>query len=926
MTEDAKKLLAASGLPSDVQARIVAIAEQSGLDGERQLDVVRELVAHFEDGLAAGYAPAELIESFGDAQRAARMIAKTKGEPSPPSSGSLIETRLQPVSKLSAGERFGELAWRLWRDLRYSVRRLAQSPGFAATAILSLALGIGANTAIFSLVNAVLLRDPPFAAPEELVEIYISMPEFSYNIFSYPDFRDLRDLNAEAFNDVAGSGFTFVSVDSEDGVEVLTAEMVTGHYFSLLGIEPGIGRLFGPEDDVAPGAHAVVVLGHEYWRDAYGGSPEVVGQEFRINGTAYTIIGVVPETFSGNMRGLVPELYTPIMMANELQPFGYDRLEARGDHWVFVKGRLRPSASLEQARVTMAGLASSLRADYPDSWREVDEFLVLPSSEVVLFPPIDRFLVPAAGVFMAVVGLVLLVACANLASFMLARALDRKKEIAVRLALGATRRSLVGQLVTESALLGALGGVAGVALSVWLLRLLLSVDLPIPLPISLDLGLDATVLTFSLLVSLGAGVLFGLIPALRATKIDVAAELKEGSTSGTRPGRVTLRNSLVVAQVALSLVLLVAAGLFLRSLQATQAVDPGFGRDPAGLLSVVVPSNRYGEEEGRLFVQRLVERTRQLPGVDAVGLVDNLHLTSLNTMWIEFNIDGVETPPGRNGHVADRTTVDAEFFEAAGVRILRGRNFNNLDTPESDPVAIVSDALVRRFWPEEEAIGRIIRRTNDTDLRIVGIASDAKVRTLGEAPRPFVYLPYSQDYSAAVTLVARTSVDSETTARDMLLVARELDPELMIFESKTMSRHIGSMLLPAQLGALVLTAFAGLALILAMIGLYGIVSYSVSQRTREVGIRLSLGADAGTVVRMLTAGGMRLVVYGCVVGLVLSLLLAGVMSRLLFGVSPFDLLTFLAVPLVLVGVAMLATYVPSRRASRVDPIIALRAE
>jgi len=896
MTEDARKLLAASGLPADVQERIAAIADQSGLEGERQLDVVRELVAHFEDGLAAGHAPAELIESFGDERRAARMIAKTKGEPSPPSSGSRIGARQQPVSRLSAGERFGELAWGVWRDLRYSVRRLAQSPGFAATAILSLALGIGANTAIFSLVNAVLLRDPPFVAPEELVEIYITMPEFSYNIFSYPDFRDLRDLNAEAFNAVAGSGYTFISVDSEDGVDILTTEMVTGSYFSLLGIEPGIGRLFGPEDDVAPGAHAVVVLGHEYWRDAYGGSPAVVGQELRINGIAYTIIGVVPETFSGNMRGFVPEIYTPIMMANELQQMGYDRLEARGDHWVFVKGRLRPSASLEQARVTMAGLASSLRADYPDSWREVDQFLVLPSSEVVLFPPIDRFLVPAAGVFMVVVGLVLLVACANLASFLLARALDRKKEIAVRLALGATRRSLVGQLVTESALLGALGGAAGVALSVWLLRLLLSADLPIPIPISLDLGLDAAVLTFSVLVSLGAGVLFGLIPALRATKTNVAAELKEGSTSGTRPGRVTLRNSLVVA------------------------------RDPAGLLSVVVPSNRYGEEEGRLFMQRLVERMRQLPGVDAVGIVDNLHLTSLNTQWIEFNIDGVETPSGRNGHIADRTTVDAEFFEAAGVRILRGRNFSSLDIPESDPVAIVSDALVRQFWPEEDAIGRVIRRTNGTDLRIVGIASDAKVRTLGEAPRPFVYLPYSQDYSAAVTLVARTSVDAETTARDMLRVARELDPELMIFESKTMSRHIGSMLLAARLGALVLTAFAGLALTLAMIGLYGIVSYSVSQRTREVGIRISLGADAGSVVRMLTASGMKLVAYGSVIGLVLSFLLAVLMSRLLFGVSPFDLLTFLAVPLVLGVVAMLAAYVPSRKASRVDPIIALRAE
>ena len=907
--------LKASDLPEGLQKRITEVIEGRDLTRAAMIDVTRELVAHFEDGLAAGRSAEELLEDFGDERRASTLIARAKHR--------VADAERQAERSSKRGD---SLATRLVGDLRYAFRRLAQSPGFTATAVLSLALGIGANAAIFTLVNEVLLRELPYEDPDQLVEIYISEPEFSYNIFSYPDFVDMQEATRDVFASVSGTGFAFVSMDAEAGIELLTAEMVTGEYFSLLGLEAHLGRTLTPDDDVSPGAHAVVVLGNGYWQRTFGADPGVIGTQIRLNGLAYTIVGVVPESFTGSLRGLVPDLFVPIMMANQLQPASRDRLAMRSAHWAFAKGRLKAGASQEQARVTLAGLAERLKDDYPGDWKADDRFLVISSQDVVMFPPIDRYLLPAAGFFMGVVGLVLLVACANLASFLLARAMDRQKEVAIRLALGATRGSLIRQLLTETAVLAVLGGAAGVLLSVWLLKALLSADLPMPIPITLDLSPDLTVMGFSLAISLASGMLFGLAPALQATRGDLVSALKEGGAGGTRRGRVTLRNSLVVAQVALSLVLLVAAGLFLRSLQATQAVDPGFGREPAGVLSIVAPDAKYGEEGSRAFVRTLLERFEQLPGVDGVGIIDNLHLSQLNTQWMDINVDGVEPPPGRDSHAVDKAIVGSGFFEAAGVRILQGRNFNDSDTPETEGVAIVSETLANRFFPGEEAIGRVLHPTDAEDIRIIGVASDAKVRTLAEANRPFIYQAYSQRYTADVTVVARTSTDPQVTALTMLRVARELDPELMVFETKTIQRHIDTLLLPARLGAVVVAGFAGLALVLASIGLYGLVSYAVAQRTREVGIRMSLGADGGTVVRMLMGGGLKLVAWGTGIGLGLALLLSQALSQLLFGTSPRDVITFAAVPLVLAAVALLAAWVPARRASRVDPVTALRSE
>ena len=815
------------------------------------------------------------------------------------------------------------------QNLRYALRRLAQRPGFALVAILSLALGIGANTAIFSLVNAILLKEKPFEKPEELVEVYLSSPDFEYNAFSYPDFDDFVDGTRGVFQEVSGTRLAITQADGPDGsVATLPAEVVTGNYFTTLGIEAALGRVLLPEDDVAPGAHPVVVLGHGYWQSRFGGDPLVVGKDLRLGGRPYTIVGVLPEAYAGHFRGIAPAFFAPRMMVNELMPGDDDQMKQRGNHSVFVQARLAPGATLTEAKTVVDALTSELNQRAVEDWDTQSSFLLVPTLDVVLFPPMDRFVRAAAWLLMAVVGLVLLMSCANLASFLLARALDRRKEIALRLALGASRRHLVAQLLTETTLLGLAGGVAGIALGVGLLRILTSADLPLPLPISLDLRLDATVLGFGLALSLAAGLLLGLLPALQTTRPDISATIKDESAGVGRSGRFTLRNALVVVQVATSLVLLVGAGLFLRSLQRVQTVDPGFGREPAGILSVLVPSTRYSEAEAAGLVERLEERFRGLPGVRAVGTTDNLNLNTLNTQNIDFNVDGVEPPEGRESQLADRASVSPGFFDAVGIRLVEGRNFDSRDQPEGQAVAIVSEVLAKTFFPRGNAVGSLLRRPgeDDDDLLVVGVATDAKVRSLGEAPRAFVYRPLSQTRSRFLTLVAETRVEPEQTALGMMAAARELDPKLWIWEAKTMARHIGIMLLPARLSAMLLSAFAALALALASIGLYGVVSYAVAQRTREVGIRMSLGANAGSVVGMLMSSGLRLVAVGAVVGVAISLLLAPAIASLLFGVEPVDVVAFTSMPFVLLAAAVLAAYVPARRASRIDPVRALRME
>ncbi|MCP3962498.1 MAG: ABC transporter permease [bacterium] len=811
--------------------------------------------------------------------------------------------------------------------LRYAARRLSKQPGFTATAVFSLALGIGANTAIFSLVNAVLIRELPLRAPEELVVVFVSTPDFEYNVFSYPDYEDLRDGTGEVFSGLAGARLIITQTDRDGGIETLIGEAVTGNLFPVLGVAAQVGRTLLPEDDESPGGHPVVMLGHDYWQSRYAGDRAAVGQEIRIGGRSYTIIGVAPESYPGSFRALTAAIYVPIMMINEVMPSDSDELEERGHHSIFVKARLRPGVSLPQAQAAADAVAAHLRELDLEEWDPDARFSFVPQEEVILYPPFDRFVRAASWLLMVVVGLVLLMACINLASFLLAKSLDRRKEIAVRLALGAQRRSLVGQLLTETALLGLLGGLAGVGLAFGLLRLLFAADLPLPVPVDLDLGLDLRVLAFSLAISLAAGVLLGLAPALQNLRGDLAQTLRSEGAGGGQGGKLRLRNALVIFQVAISLVLLLAAGLFLRSMQRLQSVDPGFGHRPTALLTFLIPATRYDEETGRVLARRLVERFEQLPGVEAVGLTDNLHLNVMNTQMMDVNVDGVEPPAGRDSYLADRAAVDEGFFEAAGIEILQGRAFERSDRSDTEPVAIISEAMARRFWGSGDPLGQMIRPGGENpDLQVIGVASDAKVRSLGEAPRAFVYRPLSQDYGSNLTAVARTAAGPERTSLELLAAAREIEPELFVWKAETMERHLGIVRLPGRLSAVLLSAFAVLALILAVVGLYGLVSYSVAQRQREMGIRMALGADGGAVVRLLVRHGAGLVLIGGAVGLLAGAVLARLLTGLLFGVSALDPTTFVVLPLVLGAAGLAAALVPALAARRIDPAAVLRAE
>jgi putative ABC transport system permease protein len=486
---------------------------------------------------------------------------------------------------------------------------------------------------------------------------------------------------------------------------------------------------------------------------------------------------------------------------------------------------------------------------------------------------------------------------------------------------------LIGQILTETTLMSLLGGLAGIAVASGLLTVLTTADLPLPIPITLDLGVDASVLVFSLAISAVAGLFLGLIPAIQSTHLDIAPTLKDESAgSGSSRRRLSLRNGLVAVQVAVCLILLIGAGLFLRSLQQARSIDPGFGKDPAAIVSVALSAKRYSEDEGRIFMRRMLDRIEQIPGVQSVGITHSIHLNKFGRENMEIQVDGVEPPPKRRGHTVDKAYVDPGFFDAIGIPILRGRNFNDTDRTDSPQVAIVNETLAERFWPGKDALGRTIRRESAPDLMVVGVVRDVKVRDLSESPQTFIYLPYSQSYSAFVDLIARTSVDPERTLLDMVATARELDPEVVLWDPKTMERHLGFVLLPLRLSAWILSAFAVLAVALASVGLYGIVSYSVSQRTREVGIRMSLGADVRAVTLMLMGSGMKLVAVGGVVGLVLSFLLSRALSGLLFGIDAVDTFTFAAAPLTLITVAAFAAYVAAHRASRINPVNALRAE
>jgi len=833
----------------------------------------------------------------------------------------------------------------LWQDLRYGVRVLLKSPGFTAVAVLSLALGIGANTAIFSLVNAVLLRPLPVAEPAALVFLFCGVRNSPYSVVSYPDYVDFRDQN-KVFSGLATYSGIGLSLNAADQTELVSGAIVSGNYFDVLGVRAALGRTFLPEEDQTPGTHPVTVISHGLWQRRFGGDPNVVGQHLTLNGRAFTVIGVAPAGFNGTDLGETNDLYVPMMMQALVRPprGGYsgemnpDLLSRRGAGWLGVIGRLKPGVKIEQAQAEIATIARQLEQAYPDSNRD---------RIATLFPvskgdPQSRgTLLSVAGLLMGVVGLVLLIACANVANLLLARASGRRKEVSIRLALGASRGRLVRQLMTESVLLALLGGVVGLLLALWTVDVLKRFPPPANfLPFAFDFSVEGRVLGFTLLLSVLTGLIFGVAPALQASKPDLVPALKDESPAlhqGSR--RLALRNLLVIAQVALSLTLLIGAGLFLRSLRQAQSIDPGFNPEHVLVAPLNINLLRYTKPQGVEFYRQVVERVEALPGVQSASLARVLLLSGsgrTNSVMIEGQNgpDRESRGEGTGGgaEVANNTTaanvVGLKYFQTMGIGLLRGRDFTAQDRDGAPGVVVINETFAKRYFPGQDPLGKRIslRGARGPWLEVVGITRDSKYRTLGEAPAPFVHLPLLQNHETGMTLHVRTGVDPAALIPAVRREIQALEKNLPATEIRPLTELISRSLFPARVGAALLGVFGLLALLLASVGLYGVMSYSVSRRTREIGIRMALGAERRDVLRLVLTEAMTLVAVGVGVGLTLAAAVTRLLAGFLYGVSATDPTTFAGITLLLAGVALFASLIPARRAMRVDPMVALRYE
>jgi len=808
------------------------------------------------------------------------------------------------------------------QDLRYAFRTLVKNPAFALVAILSLGLGIGANTTIFSFVNSLLLK-PPVADPEQLVELWEHNVTRGTGIgsnmqLSYPDYEYFRDHNRGFAEMAAFTGETSGVVWNRAGEgEMLRAAMVSGNFFSLLGVRPALGRGFLPEEDRHGVEAPVIVLSHALWNQRLGADPAIIGKMLTLNGRGFTVVGVAPASFTGLMAGFAADFWTPIAMHGAISP-GLDLAERR-QHWVIGVGKLRNGTTRTQAAADLAILGQQLATTFPDMNRNL-----APSAMAVALVP-SPFRTIAGGisaVLMAVVGLVLLIACANVANLLLAKAAGRRREIAVRFALGANRGRVVQQMLTESVVIAAIAGGLGLLLSLWAAPLLLSMK-PASLPLFLNVSPDGRVLTFTLVASLLTGLAFGLAPALQQSRINQVESLREGSQQAGA-SRSRLRSALVIAQVTACAVLLVGASLCLRSLMNARSIDPGFAVDGGITASLNVQTFGYDEPRGRAFYARLLERVRALPGVRSASLADHLPLGQVMRMA------AVEIPGKTAQPIGiDLAIVAPGYFDAMGTPLVRGRDFTAQDDGQAPAVVVINQHMADRFWPGQDAVGQSItlagREGRGTRAQVIGVAKSGKYQSLGEDPKPFFYRPLLQEYEPGAQLIVRAEDQAQVLGALRALI-RELDPRMALVGLETLEQHMQLPLFPAQAAGALLGMFGALALALAVVGLYGVISYSVSQRAREIGVRMALGARSSDVFRLVFSQGLRLTAIGLGVGFAAALVVSRVLSSVLYGVSPMDPISFGAVAILLTAVALLASYVPARWAVRVDPMRALRSE
>ncbi|HYK92250.1 MAG TPA: ABC transporter permease [Acidobacteriota bacterium] len=906
--------------------------ESIRLDPHDEAEIIEELTQEAEE---------RYQHALGDGASRAQAESRVRAEIEDGTLEDAIRTALAPrqvrppadaalIPAAGKGERFMS---DYFRDVRYAIRMLAKSPLFTAVAVLSLALGIGANTTIFTLVNRVLLSPLPVREPSRLVSFFTTDARNTgqYSNFmptSYLNYRDYRDQN-QVFSGLAAYQRLALSLCTGGEPVQILGELVTGNYFDVLGVQPAVGRFFSytPQEDEQLGAHPFVVLSHSLWEARFGADRNLVGHTIILNRRNFTVLGIASKGFRGINAVGGPDVWVPFSMHDELLT-GFERenfAERRALLWSIV-GRLKTGVAVGQANAAAATIARQLEQAFP---RENDSrsAVLLPVNEATFFSPDFRNSIAGGGaVLMAVVGLVLLIACANVANLLLARATGRQREIAVRISLGASRSRLIRQLMTESVLLALAAGAAGLLLAQFSRDLLWSLRPAFLAAGALDLSLDSGVLIFTFGISLATGLLFGLLPALQLSRPDLAVALKDRAGQPGQSNRLFgVRGLLVIAQVALSFIALIGAGLFMRSLQNARHIDPGFQTANLAMLSLDTGAEGYSDARAEEFHRQITARVGGLPVTQSVAIaaVPPLSGGISRTVFRE----GVDTSDRRNGKLTPLNQVSPGYFETVGVPILRGRSFTDTDRAGAPMVAVINETMARRLWPNEEPLGKRFRCFGENwIIEVVGIARDGKYLTLGEEPLSFMYFPLLQHPSPFVTVHVKTRGEPESAIGPVRSLIQALDPQMPLINVLTAGQLFERALWAPRMAAALLSVFGFLGLLLAALGVHGVISYNVAQRTREIGIRIALGARPVDVLAMVIRQTLLTISVGAAVGVAGGFVASRRMGSLLFDVDAGDPLIFVATVCLIVAVGIVASLLPARRASRVDPLISLRYE
>ncbi|MGH9444226.1 MAG: ABC transporter permease [Terriglobia bacterium] len=818
----------------------------------------------------------------------------------------------------------------LLNDLRFGWRQLARNPGFTVVAVITLALGIGANTAIFSVVNGVFLRGLPAQNPNQLVGLSFHPKGGLGFYFSYPDFEDIRK-QANSFSSMFAYDIELDGLSDGHRANQVVTSYVTGNYFTTLGLKPALGRVILPSEGKISGSDPVLVLGYSCWKERFGGDPGVLGKQVQVDGHPLTIIGVAPEGFRGLVSIVDVQAYMPLNMMFTVEGRRHDWTNDRTSRWLDVLGRLKPGASMSEAQASLDVIARRLSEQYPkDDRSAIIETYPGKAASFKFQPTRQSYKVEliAVGLFLGLAALVLLLACFNVANILLVRATAREHEMAIRAALGAGRGRLTRQILTESLLLAFLGGAAGIVLGSWGNSALSAIHLQLGFPIHLNFRFDGRVFAFAFAAAVLSGIVVGVVPAVRASRANPSDALHEGGR-GIVSGRHRLRNGLVIAQIAGSVVLLVVAGLFTRSLEEAQHMELGFNPDHVLNLTMDPHDAGYDKARGREFFHDLLSQVRSLNSVKSASLAFSYPASE----YVEDErvyVEGHELPPGQAGPSVFDNSISPGYFKTMGIPILEGRGFAKTDSQSAPDVAVINQTMAREFWPDENAIGRRFKLSSDGEkwIQVVGIARDSKYYDLFTKARPYFYLPLDQDYSDLETLQVRTLEPPETMIAEVEQQIHSLAPGLPVFGAQTMTQALDSPngFFDYRLASGLAATLGLLGLILAVVGVYGVVSYTASQRTHEIGIRMALGAQASDVWKMVFGQGLTLAGEGVLVGLLAAFAVSRVMAHIVFGVSAYDPLTFGGVTALLAVVALLACYIPARRAAKVDPMVALRYE